>query len=416
MWDGDAFAAPTLDAELRRAPDMDPRDKRLATELVYGVLRTAGYLEKRIRKHANNDRWRRKSGVKASMFLAAYSLFFLRVPDHAAVSEAIHAIKRTPDRSMSGFANAVLRKLAREKVNIELPAAVAQSVPRWLHRALEESLGQEDARAFIGELEPPPMCLWVRAGREREAVIEALHEGAPQATITPCEHSPRGIRIVGAGDHKRLPGARVDWVVQEEGAQLVALALGAQPSDELLDACAGRGGKTLVLGEIVGEGGAVDSADLHASKLERLRGGPAGQHVRETFAVDWTRGAGAIRGRYDRILIDAPCSGTGTLRRRPEIAARLAASDLDRLAALQVGIARTAAKRLRPGGRLIYAVCSVLAPECEGVVAALSKDGRLKPAPFDAALPLFADRDHLRLLPHVHGTDGYFIASFVATS
>lgn len=412
VWDGEAYAAPTLDAALRRAGAMDPRDKRLATELVYGVLRTSGYLEKRVKKHATNDRWRRKVGVRANMLVAVYSLAFLeRIPDHAAVSEAVAAIKSGPDRPMSGFANAVLRKIAKEKTTLTAGDAAAQAVPRWLARELESSLGREGAKAFVAELEAPPLCVWLRKGESREAWLASLAAARPDARVEAGALSPRAIRVWGAGDHRQLPGANVQWVVQEEGAQVVALALGARPGEEVLDACAGRGNKSLVLGELVAPGGAVDAADLHAQKLERLRAGPPGDSVRDTFAVDWTRGAGNVTGRYDRVLVDAPCSGTGTLRRRPEICGRLAASDIARLAALQARIAAGAASRVRPGGRLVYAVCSVLTAECEGVVEALTQAG-LAPTPFDADLPRLAGKTAVRLLPHEHGTDGYFIASF----
>ncbi len=416
VWDGDAYAAPTLDAALRRAADLDPRDRRLATELVYGVLRTGGFLEQQLRQHASNDRWRRKAGVRANLLVAAYSLAFLdRVPAHAAVSEAVEAIKRSDDRALAGFANAVLRKLAKDKTTVSPTEARARSVPRWLLRALEDALGRESAAQYVDALDAPPLSLCLRAERDRDTWLSRLREAAPHATFEPGTVSPRAILCRGAGDHRRLPGAALDWVVQEEGAQLVALALGARPGDEVLDACAGRGNKTLWLAEAVGPSGAVDSADLHLSKLERLRAGPAGAVVRDTFGVDWTQGSGPVARTYDRVLVDAPCSGTGTLRRRPEITERLAASDITRMAALQLRITAGAASRVRPGGRLVYAVCSVLAAECEGVVKALTegRDGpRLEPTPFDVAHPLLANATTLRLLPHVHGTDGYFMASF----
>jgi 16S rRNA (cytosine967-C5)-methyltransferase len=213
----------------------------------------------------------------------------------------------------------------------------------------------------------------------------------------------------GAGNPQRLRGANTDWIVQEEGAQAIALLVGAKPGDSVLDACAGRGQKTLLLSE---GGAVVDAADLHPRKLALL--GASGAKVRAVYAVDWTRGSGEVSELYDRVLVDAPCSGVGTLRRRPEIAGRLAASDPSRLAAVQLAIARGAARHVRPGGRLIYAVCSVLREEAEGVAEALARE--LEPAPFDAPLdiePRIEPAAHsLLLLPHLHGTDGYFIASF----
>jgi 16S rRNA (cytosine967-C5)-methyltransferase len=184
----------------------------------------------------------------------------------------------------------------------------------------------------------------------------------------------------------------------------------------VLDACAGRGQKTSLLVERVGERGEVWAADVHRKKLvvlgrelERLRLPGA-----RTAEVDWTRDPDAIPNGFDRVLVDAPCSGVGTLRRRPEIASRLAEGDPARLAELALGILRGAASRARPGGRVVFAVCSVLSEEAEAV--ALGVSDVLAPAPFDAPeVERFATKSPsaFRLLPVEHGTDGYFVASFV---
>ncbi len=193
--------------------------------------------------------------------------------------------------------------------------------------------------------------------------------------------------------------------MQEEGSQVAALALGARPGETVLDACAGRGNKTALLARAVGAGGAVDACDSSPAKLERLGEELArvGLRARATFAVDWSVGSGEVTGRYDRVLVDAPCSGVGTLRRRPEIALRRKPDDLGALARVQGGIALRAAEHVRPGGSLIYVVCSVLREEGEEVIDALLE-----------ALPDFEpETPPLRLLPHVHGTDGYFVATLV---
>jgi 16S rRNA (cytosine967-C5)-methyltransferase len=421
VWQDGAWAAPALDAELARS-GVDAREARLATELVYGVLRTSGWLDARIAAHAKNDRWRKKPEIRAHLSMAAYSLSFLeRVPGFAAVDEAVEAIRRIGGAPVAGFANAVLRKLARAPSRREeLPAAIESSLPRWLRDALDASLGEGGARAFVHSVAPPPVGICLRAGAARESWIERLQQTATQATIEPGRVSPRAILVRGAGDVKRLPGANQDWIVQEEGAQAVALLVGAREGDAVLDACAGRGQKSLLLGEAVGESGAIDAADLHPSKLARLAVSPAGSLVRSRFAVDWTRGSGDVSARYQRVLVDAPCTGVGTLRRRPEIAARLAAADPARLAAVQLHIARGAAQHVESGGRFVYAVCSVLRDEAEGVASALLEphEGlRLEAAPFDAPLAAAlgaGEAPQLRLLPQIHGTDGYFVASFVA--
>jgi 16S rRNA (cytosine967-C5)-methyltransferase len=227
---------------------------------------------------------------------------------------------------------------------------------------------------------------------DRQTWIETLRQATPNATFDAGKVSPRSILVRGAGDVRRLPGVGNAWIVQEEGAQIVALALGAQAGDRVLDACAGRGNKTWILADAVGQTGAVDASDLYATKLERLREAPLGRAVRQTFVVDWSTEthAGLTPPRdYDRVLVDAPCSGTGTLRRRPEIALHRSADDVKRLSELQATILRQAALHVKPGGRLVYAVCSVLREECEAVVEALldkplANGMMLSSVPFDA--------------------------------
>ncbi|WP_437754641.1 RsmB/NOP family class I SAM-dependent RNA methyltransferase [Sorangium sp. So ce1389] len=487
VWGSDAFASAALDAELRRAQALDPRDAGLATELVYGVLRAQAALEARIAEFAAKGRWTTDPLVRAHVLMGAYSLCFLdRVPAFAAVSEAVDGAQAAGGPRVGAFANAVLRKLAAAVESSGRPplaGAVVASAPGWLRGALRRSLGRAAAEAFLsaGPV-PPPTGLCLAPGEDRDAWLEALRGAAPAGSFEAGRVSPRAIVARGAGDLRRLPGFGVAWIGQEEGAQALALALGALPGERVLDACAGRGNKSWLLSRAVLPGGAVDAADLYPAKLSQLRealsappassesaGAEAGEalaggargdalsgealaggarggdalageapaggaltgaggglaraaaFVRETYAVDWTVGAGDVPEGYDRVLVDAPCSGVGTLRRRPEIALRREADDLPRLADLQVAIARRAATRARDGGRLVFAVCSVLREECEAVAARLAAPAeddlgvRLEPAPFDAeiARELSGGGDAFRLLPHVHGTDGYFAAMFV---
>ncbi|WP_437905072.1 transcription antitermination factor NusB [Sorangium sp. So ce327] len=453
VWGSDAFASAALDAELRRAPALDPRDIGLATELVYGVLRAQAALEARIAEFAAKSRWTADPLVRAHVLMGAYSLCFLdRVPSFAAVSEAVDGAQAAGGPRVGAFANAVLRRLAAAVESGGRPtlaSAVVASAPGWLRGALRRSLGRAAAEAFLsaGPV-PPPTGLCLAPGEDRGAWLEALRAAAPTGTFEAGHVSPAAIVARGAGDLRRLPGFGVAWIGQEEGAQALAFALGARPGEAVLDACSGRGNKSWLLSRAVLPSGAVDAADLYPAKLSQLRAalgappvsaegagaeagdaqagardglGRAAASVRETYAVDWTVGAGDVPEGYDRVLVDAPCSGVGTLRRRPEIALRREADDLPRLADLQVAIARRAATRARDGGRLVFAVCSVLREECEAVAARLAApadDGlgvRLEPAPFDAELAreLAGGGDAFRLLPHVHGTDGYFAAMFV---
>lgn len=427
-----AWARSALDAEIARAwarspSGVDPRDIALATELVYGVLRTEAFLLKALAKHMrppSSKGIQLAPALKAHLLMGAYSIAFLhKIPVFAAVNEAIDRVRAEGGPGPAAFCNAILRRFS-EEIQIHGrpdPAfACAAGVPLWLLQRLIHTLGKDDANAYVtaGPVPPPlGLCLW--PGEARDAWLDQLKKDAPVAMIEPCPHSPHGILVAGAGDPRKLKGVGSAWIVQEEGAQLVALSLGAKSGEWVLDACAGHGNKTWLLAHAVGPGGRVDAADLYPAKLRELREGPCGSKVSQVFQVDWEQGAGTVPGEYDRVLLDAPCSGTGTLRRRPEIALHRKPQDIARLSALQAAIFQRTAGRVRPGGRFVYAVCSVLREEAEEVieraVPRIAGGNKLVSAPFEH--PVLAalageGKSTLRLLPHVHGTDGYFMASF----
>jgi 16S rRNA (cytosine967-C5)-methyltransferase len=412
-----AFAAAALEAELSRAVQLDARDRAFATELAYGTLRVRPWLEARVGKHAPKGIAKLDPIVRAHLLVAAYQVLLLtRTPAFAAVSECVDLVKASKGDRVAAFANAVLRKLANETG--DRAEAIVESTAPWLREALARALGEQAAKDFLASaLEPPPVCLRVEDARARDAWIAKLRSGHPSATFEAGRVSPLAILARGAGKPQALAGyAEGAWSVQEEGSQLVALALGARDGERVLDACAGRGNKTAILARAVGDRGAAVAADLHANKLARLESELArvGLRARATHAVDWSVGAGDIEGAFDRALVDAPCSGVGTIRRRPEIASRRASDDLAALATLQRAIALRVAERVKPGGRLVYAVCSVLREEAEDVVDALlaaRRDLELAPFDSDAARAVAREAPTFRLLPSAHGTDGYFVAS-----
>jgi 16S rRNA (cytosine967-C5)-methyltransferase len=419
----DAFAAAVLDGALERYPELDPRERALATELAYGTLRTAPYLEARIAKHAPRGTNKLDKTVRAHLLIAAYQVLFLeRVPAFAAVSEAVRQIALARGKRVGAFANAVLRRLAEEAATSDkralLERAIAESVSPELREALVRSIGEDETHALARPDGAPAVSLRVRFGADREAALARLRDEMKGATVTAGRVSPLAIAVEGGRDPKKNAlYQRAELAIQEEGAQVVTLALGASPGETVLDACAGRGNKTALLAEMVGPKGAVDAADLHPQKIAQLERELARLELatRRGFAVDWTVGAGEVPAGYDRVLVDAPCSGTGTMGRRPDLATRWRASKLDELRDLQTKIVLAAAERARPGGAVVYAVCSVLREEGEEVVERiLERAPWLAPAPFagDPARTLTGGAATLRLLPRAHGTDGYFLASF----
>lgn len=403
-----AYAAAALDAELSRNVQLDSRERGLATELCYGVLRTRRALEARLERHA--PKGIQDFSTRLQLLLAAYQILLLdRIPHFAAVDAAVSAVRAQRGPRVAGFANAVLRKLASSGEHLSIEQALRESVPSWLFERLCATVGEAEALAVVGAVEgSTSVAIRLSEGRQ---VPEWL------ADAKPGRASPRARRLERRGDLHQLAGyAEGSFVVQEEGAQVVGLLLGARPGERVLDACAGRGQKASLLAEQVGPGGHVLATDLHPQKLEALSreferlGLPAA----ECLALDWSVGSGTLAADFDRVLVDAPCSGTGTLRHRPEILERLGPEDPARLGELAAQILRAAASRAKTGGRVVFAVCSLLVEEAEAVVERVRDV--LEPCPFDAPelAPLLANgASSLRLLPLEHGTDGYFVASFL---
>lgn len=424
-----SYAAAALAAAFDRGRALSARDRGLATELVYGVLRTEQYLAGRLRALSAKGRGEPEGFARAHLLMGAYTLCFLdRVPSFAAVTEAVLGVRGAAGDHAGRYAHALLRRLEAQLAEQGRPAlgdAIAASLPGWLSRALQRSLGKEAASAFArAGAEVPPIGLYVVPPLAREELADGLRPLLPEgASLTPCPHARHGLLLRGGGDPRAIPGLDERFVVQEEGAQLVAELAGAVPGERVLDACSGRGNKLRALLSCVLPGGSLDAADLHAAKIAVSGTGPRAAWTRARYVVDWTRGSAEVPDDFDRVLVDAPCSGVGTLRRRPEIVRGRAGASLAELSALQTAIVLGAARHVRPGGRLVYAVCSVLREEAEDVVAAVAKEtvtrpeGRfaLVPAPFEAAIAATLAEPgvtSLRLLPQVHGTDGYFVASF----
>lgn len=369
----DAWATPTLDAALRRG-SLKRADAALATQIVYGALRTAPDLElaigRYIRRPLKVDDW-----TRAVLIGAAYQLLHLeRVPPHAAVNDGVELVRMKRGKRLAGFANAVLRKLANERPESPLPPSMV-AVPGWLHQSLNASIGAEHAEDLlrVGN-EQPSIDLRVRTDRSRSQVAEEIAAAHPEASVDETALSPQGLRVRGAGDPRGLPGYDEGvFAVQEEGAQLIGLLSNAQPGERVLDACAGRGGKATQLLEAVGDSGTVVATDLHEHRLDqigaelaRLRLDRSRLH---TACVDWTVGRGGVEGEFDRVVIDAPCTGLGTVRRRPEILLRGGPESAAQMGETQLSILENAATLVRPGGTLLYAVCSPLDEEGAEVVS-----------------------------------------------
>lgn len=375
--DEGAYASRALDAELSRAA-LDPRDAALATEIVYGSLRVLPALDARIAAFVTQDPARMDGFVRAALRCAAYQLAHLgRVPAHAIVDETVSIVRAKRNR-LAGFANAVLRRLAASRGDAPEPPRQIVA-PGWIDSLLSASLGAERAAQFLSHRAlPPPLCLRVEGSEldsaaARERLSQQIRTVSPHAEIEPCGSSPLGLAVRRAGSPRSLPGYREGvFSVQEEGSQLIGLALGVRAGERIADVCAGHGGKSTLFARQVGEAGQVIAIDRDERKLEQIgrdlkRIGLPPERV-EVQAIDLTVGLAGLGASFDRVLVDAPCSGLGTVHRRPELLHRLGPEDPGRLARLQLEIVRRAAQLVRPGGVLAYAVCSPA--EAEGAQVA----------------------------------------------
>ena len=304
----------------------------------------------------------------------------------------------------------------------DLPLAVRAELPDWVWERLEPEMGETEALALGHAMQSPaPLDLRVNALRtDRPAVIELLRASGIQAAETP--YSPLGVRIAGRPALQRHPlflEGRVE--VQDEGSQLAGLLVAPRRHDLVVDFCAGAGGKALMLGALMNSQGRVYAFDVSPARLARLkprlkRSGLSNLHPHLLKNEHDTK-VKRLAGKIDRVLVDAPCSGLGTLRRNPDLKWRQSPATLDEMKAKQRVILDAAASLVKPGGRLVYATCSVLREENEDIVDAFSRAhpgfARISCAQALAAQGVGLDTgENLRLWPHIHGTDGFFASIF----
>jgi 16S rRNA (cytosine967-C5)-methyltransferase len=306
-----------------------------------------------------------------------------------------------------------------------LPDAVRADLPDWLWQRLVEDHGDGEAmRIAHGLLNPAPLDLRVNLARTgREAVIERLKAGGFEAAVTP--YSPAGIRLAGKPAINRHPLFTEGLVeVQDEGSQILAWLLGPRRGEMVADYCAGAGGKTLALAMLMRASGRLYAMDVSAKRLGALapRAARAGVTSVHTIALsgDHDSRVKRLARKMDRVLVDAPCSGFGTLRRNPDLKWRHSPAAIEELAQKQARILDTAAALVKPDGRLVYATCSILSAENERVTEAFAARHTdfqaLSCAELLAAQRIPLDTGvQLRLWPHLHGTDGFFAAAFRRT-
>jgi 16S rRNA (cytosine967-C5)-methyltransferase len=417
----DAFADVALDAAIAGAR-LTPRDAALATELTFGTLRWQRYLDWVLAPHSRRPLPGLDPAVRALLRMTAYQIAFLeRVPAFAAVSDAVTLTGPRATPGVAGFVNAVLRSFARRGVREREPApprdpvdalATRWSFPTWLAERWIERYGTAEATALMRALdERPPLTLRANVLRvTRETLMERL-AADERLTARPTPLAPDGVTVA-------YGGAPAAWrsftdglfAVQDEASMLVARLLAPQPGETIADVCAAPGTKTTHLAALMADRGRVVALDPQPARLARVREAAVrlGVTIIETRTSTVEDGAPALAAACDGVLVDAPCTNLGVVRRNPDVKWRRRRGDIGEASARQRRILDAAAGMVKPGGRLVYATCSLEPEENDAVTAAFLAGRADFAVDAPAGFPLALDAGGvLRCLPHRHGTDGF---------
>lgn len=424
-----AYASELLHTRLEAS--VDSREAALATELVMGTLRWQRLLDFLVERYSHRKVSKLDREVLIALRLGIYQLRYLkRMPARAAVNESVELVRTACKKSAISLTNAVLRRAAgeserpvREFLSAETAEAlgIVHSHPTWLVERWLRKFGERGTIALLEHDNQPPenACVVLSPEHQKDALESLRSEGCP---VKPGRLLRDSILVPGRNIAK-TDAFRKGWIgIQDEASQMVPLLVGVKAGDSVLDLCAAPGGKTMRLRNLAGERGRVISSDLRESRLRAMRDrlNKANLANPSLVALDGTAPL-PFTGNFDRILVDAPCSGTGTLARNPEIRWRLKAEDLRELHRCQLALLRSALEHLSPGGALLYSTCSLESEENESVIEEalrLRTDVRQEPvkipqhalAATASAEQLNGDDGSFRTFPPLYHTDGFFAA------
>ena len=390
-----AYTSLTLNHSLRKAVGMDSKDRALTTELSYGTLRWRRKIDFAISSFSHRPLSDIEPNLLRVLRLSAYQILLLdRIPIWAAVDQGTSLASVLRGKKAAGFVNGLLRSMATGRDSIPWPKpesdlheylGVMHSFPDWMVRMWLDAYGQEKATALFDAINHPAP-LWVRANTlrvESARLVELLQASGYNAQKD--EGVEGAVAMQEVGDVTQIGSHEEGWFhVQNRAAQVVCHMLDAFPGHRILDACGAPGGKTATLAQLIGDRGEIFSVDVHPARLGLVRQllDRLGIRCVRTFSVDLTRPPPSEWGQFDRVLLDAPCSSLGVLRRHPEGKWRVSPDDPRRLAQIQGQLLDSVSAVLKPGGILVYSVCTLTPDEGEAVKNAfLAKHPEFEPAP-----------------------------------
>ncbi len=415
--------------ELLEHQSLPASERAMTSRLVYGVTERRLTIDYLLNKLSSTPVKQMSPAIREILRVGVYQLLYTDgIPAFAAINECVSLTRSFGCGRLSGFVNGVLRGVQREadRLFAELPDTdkgleIRYSCPRAHIRAWRQAYGEERMRCLLESInDAPPAYIRVNTCRTTTAALSAILMDAG-VTCTPIDGLPNALRLFSAQALHRLPDEiKTHFYYQDVASQWCCLSLGAQPSERVADVCAAPGGKSLTVAQYMQNHGVVEAADLYEQKCATInrRAAEYGLTCVNAVCRDATMPPADERiGQFDRVICDAPCSGMGVIRRKPEIRYKDSA-DFSDLPALQLQILSQAAKLVRVGGVLQYSTCTLRPEENEQVAEAfLTQHPEFSPRllPLDtcfaqAGLPV---SHQITLFPHIHGTDGFYIASFV---
>ena len=405
--------------------DLSREDRALAQEIILGVLRWQRALDHFLERYSERSIDRLDLRVLIALRMGLYQLRYLdRVPQSAAVNESVNLVKRARVTSAAGLVNAVLRKAARNSADLVSQsisdpleqASIELSHPKWMLERWRATLGENDTKQLALANNTPPTTAF-RVNPLRATVQQVLADLEREGVITRESRIAQGGFVVESGHGSPVARAAQQGLIyiQDEASQLVSRLLEPKSGERVLDLCAAPGSKSSHIAALAGDKAWVLACDRHHHRLTTLLATCSRLGVRsiETIVLDAASALPLVfvGGEFDRVLVDAPCSGTGTLRGNPEIKWRLLAGDLPRLAELQLRLLEQGASAVATGGRLVYSTCSIEAEENEEVINRFLERVTAFKVIEPKAPPLLITGDrYVRTFPHRDGTDGFFAA------
>ena len=415
-----AWADAALKAQLAR-DQLSPQDAALCSRMVYGVTQNRLLLDFYLAAYCSQKPDHLQPPLLDILRLGAYQILFLdKVPDRAAVSEAVELAKRSGRGQAAGLVNAVLRKLSQNKNALpSIPdrdevkfLSIRYSHPKWLIKRILELLGREETEAFLAaDNTAAPLTVQVNPLKTTQEKLTAELE-ALGVRVTPHVWVPGCLELSGTGDLTALEPFRVGhFLVQDGAAALAARAAAVTPGQRVLDVCAAPGGKSFGAAFAMEDRGEILACDLHENKLKRIQDGAQrlGLTSIRTAAADGREFRPEWEAAFDTVLVDAPCSGLGIIRKKPDTRYKKA-DDLFTLPVVQQAILDNACRYVKPGGVLVYSTCTILPEENQQVTDAFLAQHR-DFSREDLPLPDQAGQadGQVTLWPHRHDTDGFYI-------